>query len=148
MFVDALLLLSDAQAFSATAVSTNTIDLGNVTPKRDLATGEPMALVCQNDVAADFTTGDETYTLEVITSATSNLASPTVLASSLFTAAERAIGSIKILPIPPVVAQQFLGARLTLAGTTPSVTVTMFIQPLAMASLAKPQSYAKGYTIS
>jgi hypothetical protein len=42
MFIDSFLLLSDSQAVTADAASTNTIDLGNVSPKRDIGNGEPM----------------------------------------------------------------------------------------------------------
>ena len=58
MILDSLLKFSDAQALTATADSTNVIDLSN---DRDIGIGEPMALVVTVGVAADFTTGDETY---------------------------------------------------------------------------------------
>ena len=149
MFIDALLLLADAQAFTATAVSTNTIDLGDVTPKRDIGTGEPMELVAAVDVAGDRTTGDETYLLEFLQSANANLSSPDVLVDSAFTLAELVVGEIKRLPIPPgSITKRYIGARLTLAGTTPTITVTLFVQPSAMASLKKPQSYADAITVS
>ena len=87
MFIDALLLVSDAQAITADAVSTNTIDLGNPTVKNRIGSGEPMAFAVQIDVAADFTTTDETYAIEVISSAAANLGTPTVLARYTLTAA-------------------------------------------------------------
>ena len=53
MFIDALLMLWDSQALTGTAavVSANTIDLGNPTVKRDIASGEPMVLVVNVEVA-------------------------------------------------------------------------------------------------
>ena len=58
MFIDALLMLSDSQALTGTAavVSANTIDLGNPTVKRDIASGEPMVLVVTVEVALAGTT--------------------------------------------------------------------------------------------
>lgn len=149
MFVDALLLLSDAQAVSADAVSTNTIDLGNVTPKRDIGTGEPMEVVIQIDVAADFTTGDETYAFEVISSAAANLGTPTVLARRVIAASLLTAGSIHRIPVPPgSITQRYLGVNYDVGGTTPSVTVTAFLQPSSMGSVEKPVSYADAVTIS
>ena len=48
MYVDAQLLFSDAQAVTAAAASTNSIDLGAV---RDIGTGEELYVVCVCDVA-------------------------------------------------------------------------------------------------
>lgn len=131
MFIDALLTVSDAQALSATGVSTNTIDLGNPSVKNRIGSGKPMAMVFTLDVAADFTTGDETYTIQVISSAAANLSSPTVLDSFVInTAANRAAGAIIAIMLPkgqPI--QRFLGANYVLGGTTPSVTVTAELVP-------------------
>lgn len=133
MIMDAYLLLSDAQAFTATAVSTNTIDLGGT--NRDIGAGAvPMTAVLSVDVAADFTTGDEAYTFELITSAAANLGSPTVIASRVITAAQLAAGTLHYLDVPMgVITQRYLGARLTLAGTTPTVTATIAIIPRSFA---------------
>jgi hypothetical protein len=149
MFVDAFQLLSDAQAVTADAVSTNTIDNGAVTPARDIGTGEPLEVVIQVDVAADFTTMDETYAFEVIQSAAANLGSPTVLARRAIAASLLTAGSIHRIPVPPgSITQRYLGVNYDVGGTTPSITVTAFLQPQSMASVAKPISYAKGYTVS
>jgi hypothetical protein len=147
MFLDSLLTLSDAQALSATGVSTNTIDLGNPTVKNRIGSGTPMALVVTNDVAADFTTGDETYTIQLISSASANLSTPTVLDSlAITTAAQRAVGARNVIMMPkglPV--QRYIGVNYVLGGTTPSITVTAEIQP---ASMVDDQTiYAKGYNI-
>ena len=60
MIMDAQLLFSDAQAITAAAGSTNTIDLGAV---RDIGTGENLYLVVTVDVA--FTDGSSNSTLTV-----------------------------------------------------------------------------------
>lgn len=149
MFLDALLLLSDAQALSATGFSTNTVDLGNVTPKRDIGVGEPMCVVFTVDVAADVANGDETYTFQFVQSANANLSSPDVLAQVAIARATLVAGYGFILPIPEgLITKQYIGVQYTLGGTTPSITVTAAIQPQALASLPKPQTHAKAYTIS
>lgn len=146
MIMDALTLVSDAQALTATGVSTNTIDLGNPTVKNRIGSGEPVGFVVTLDVAADFTTTDETYSIQVISSASANLSSPTVLNSLTFnSAADRAAGKQHFLFIPkgaPV--QRYIGLNYVLGGTTPSVTVTAGLIP---ANFAQDQTiYAKGYS--
>lgn len=148
MYIDALLLVSDAQAVTADAVSTNTIDLGNVTPKRRIGTGEPMGFGMQVDVAADFTTGDETYSFEVIESANADLSSATVIAAYTRTAAQLFAGSLHFFTIPPgFPTARYLGLNYNVGGTTPTITVTAWLTTQALFSIAA-QHYAKGYTIS
>jgi hypothetical protein len=147
MYVDSQNLISDAQAVSADAVSTNTIDLGNVTPKNEIGSGEPMCFAVQVDVAADVANGDETYVFEVIQSANANLSSPDILMQREIARASLTAGSIHFLPIPPgSVTKRYLGMNYNVGGTTPSVTVTTFLIPMSQIDTFK--AYAKGYTIS
>lgn len=155
MILDALGLLSDAQAFTVTGgLSTNTIDLGNVTPKRQVGDGRPLALTITVDVAADFTTGDETYRFDLIQSAADTLTTPTILASRAYIATGSFIstllvaGYVIVLTLPPgLPLQRYIGMQVVMANTTPTITVTAFFGPLA-STAAKPQTYAKGYVIS
>lgn len=145
---DALMLLSDAQALTATAVSTNTIDLGNTTPKRDIAVGEPMELSCSVDVAADATTGDETYEFQFVSDDDAALGSPTVLCQVLIPRALLVAGYQFSVPIPQNrILERYVGARFVLGGTTPTITVTVFLQPRSMSSV-KPIHYADAITVS
>lgn len=147
MILDAQTLLSDAQAVTADAVSTNTIDLGDVTPKRDIGSGEPLALVFTVDVAADATTGDETYQFELIQSANANLTSADVLAAMAVAAASLTAGAQVVLPVPPgVITKRYIGANYNVGGTTPTITVTASIVPQSF--VPKIKSYADGFTIS
>lgn len=147
MILDALLLVSDAQAITVDAVSTNTIDLGNPTVKNRIGTGEPMGFAIQVDVAADFTTTDETYAIEIISSAAAALTSPTVLARFVLLASQLTIGKKFALPIPPgMPSQRYLGLNYDVGGTTPSVTLTAALMPLKMID-AEMTIYAKGYSI-
>lgn len=143
-YLDLQALLSDAQAYTATAVSTNAYDTKTAT--NDIGVGEPICVVFSIDVAADFTTGDETYVFTVISSAASALSAPTVLATRTLLATTLVAGYKFFLPIPGGKTQRWIGTSLTLAGTTPSVTVTAGIK--AQKEAEEIRTYPKGYTIS
>jgi hypothetical protein len=148
MYLDALLLVSNAQAVTATAVSTDKIDLGAVTPRRRIGTGEPMGFGVAIDVAADFTTGDETYQFNIVSDEDPALGSPTVIASFVRTAAQLAAGSLHFLPLPQDFPQErYLGLQFVTGGTSPSVTVTAWLTAHDLFSVAAVH-YAKGYVIT
>lgn len=147
MYIDALGLVSDSQALTATGFSTNTVDLSNATIKRQIGTGVSVGFGVNVDVAADFTTTDETYTVEIVQSDNANLSTPDVLSSTLLSAAQRAIGTLLFVPIPigqPT--KRYIGLRYTLAGTTPSITVTAWLGEREMFSVP-PVHYAKNYSV-
>lgn len=129
--MDAQTLLSDAQALTVTAVSTNTYDTGLATT--DISVGEPVVVEFAIDVAADGTTTDETYVFNVISSAAANLGTPTVLVSRTLGFATLVAGYSFYITIPSKT-QRYLGVSYTLGGTTPSVTVTASIKPVRMTS--------------
>ena len=144
MILDALLQLSDAQAITADAVSTNTIDLSAVSPSRKIGTGEPMAILLNVEVAGDFTTGDETYAFEVIQSAAANLGSPTVLNRRVLTAAQLALGAVFSIPLPAgTPTQRYLGLNYDVGGTTPTLTVSAWLVPANFIDMM--ENYAKNY---
>jgi hypothetical protein len=145
MYVDAFLLVSDSQAVTVTAVSTHTIDLSNVTPKRDIEIGEALGFAVCIEVAADFTTGDETYTLEVLQSANADLSAPDVIASRLLSAAERAAGSLIFVGLGAVT-KRYVGMRYTTAGTTPTVTLSSWLTSRELFSKQAPY-YARNYAV-
>lgn len=142
MFLDALTLLSDAQAFGAAAVSTNSYDLGATTPSREVGTGEPLSLAVQVDVAGtvapsviDFISAtDAALTAGVLVHATRSIP-----------LAAMAVGATHLLTIPPgTPTQRYMGARITTAGGT--VTATVWFAPSTMASIP-PKHYAKNYAV-
>lgn len=142
MILDSLLKFSDGQALTATAVSTNVVDLS---VDRDMGIGEPMALVVTLGVDADFTTGDETYQFELQTSVDEAFTSPvTVVASAAINGDELTAGKSVVLPLG-FDNLQYLRANYTLAGTTPTATVDASFQPLRM--IDGTRDYANGYTI-
>ena len=144
MFIDSQLLFSDAQAVTADAGSTNIVDLGIA---RNLFDGEPMAVVLSVDVAADGTTTDETYEFQIETDGDVAFGSPTDLLAHSIGYAALTAGSTHVLPIPVGVSvERYLRVYYNVGGTSPSVTVTAFLQPLSM--VPKLKSYADNITIS
>lgn len=144
MILDAQNLFSDAQAVTADAASTNYIDLGVA---RNLFDGEPMAVVIQVDVAADGTTTDETYEFQIETDDNTSFSSATDLLLHSIGYASLTAGSTHVLPVPVGAAvERYIRVYYNVGGTTPSVTVTAFLQPLSM--VQKYKNYADGLVIS
>jgi len=130
MWIDALLLLSDAQAVTADAASTNTIDLGGT--NKLIGDGEPLAVLFSIDVGGDFTTGDETYEFQIIQSASANLSTPDILARRAISAASLglAAGTQVSVGLPMATpTKRYLGAYYDVGGTTPTITVTAALVP-------------------
>lgn len=142
MILDSLLKFSDAQALTATAASTNVVDLSN---DRVIGIGEPMALVVTVGVAADFTTTDETYQFDLQTDDNEGFSSATSIGSVAVPASALTAGDKVVIPLGHA-NQQYLRANYTLGGTTPSVTVDAFLQPLSMIDGAV--TYPSGYSIT
>lgn len=147
MMFDAQNQFSAAQALTATAVSTNVIDLGSA---RNLGKGEPMAVVFCAIVAADFTTGDETYQFDIQSGATVTPTKviarriPVVTASNV--TSDLGLGKIVVVPLPFDSVDRFLRINYTLGGTTPTLTVTAFLMPMSM--IQSDAQLPDGLTIS
>lgn len=145
MFLDAQNLFSDAQAVTADATSTNVIDLK--ASSSNLGDGEPLAVLITVDVAADATTGDETYEFEVHTDGVAAMSSSTELVARTIAASALTAGSQHVIPIPPGAAfEQFLALKYDVSGTTPTITVTAALLPLSM--IQKQKAYADNIVIS
>lgn len=119
---DALLQFSSAQAVTASAVSTNTVDLSQA---RDLGPGEELHVSISVDTAVT-AAGAGTVTFQLITSAAANLSSPTVIAQTdAIGKAALVIGTKIDLAIPhqttvqgTALGQRYLGVNY-LVGTGP-----------------------------
>lgn len=139
MTVDTRLLVSDAQALTATAVSTDAIPVGLA--GLDVGAGEPVGFAFLIDVAADVASANETYEFQIVGATASDLTTgQVILASRLFTTAQAAsltAGARFVLAFPVgsfnAGSITHLGARYVLTGTTPSATVTSFLTPLSAA---------------
>lgn len=156
-YIDEYLELSDSQALTATALSTNVIDLGLT---RAIGNGEAMVVVFTVEVAADQTSADEDYTfaLEVASNATitanrqeigqlvfeSGTPTAPALNADLLVAGFQF--AIAVPPSAISIGNRYLAARYTLAGTTPTITVSADLRPAYDVSI--PVTYASGFTVS
>lgn len=157
MITDAQLTFSDAQALTATAVGTNVIDLS---VDRSIGNGEPLEVVFTVTVDADQTTGDEDYTFDIEYASDAaqttgrqligrrifESGTPTAPAQNADLLVAGFSFSITVPQTDLSESERYLGVRYTLAGTSPSVTVTASLQPSSMVD--SYNTYAAGYTIS
>jgi len=120
MIIDSRLEFSDAQALTATAVSTNIIDLSS---DRDVGVGEPLWLVISCDVALAGTS--PTLDIDLQTDSAAGMSSPTVIMSSVQKTA-MAAGDKIVLAVPNA-NEQFLRVNYTIGGTTPTVTLSAWL---------------------
>lgn len=141
MVLDAQAQFSDSQALTATAVSTNVIDLKG---DFNIGIGEPMSVVISVEVALDDSDGDETY---VFTVQSGSSATPTdVIATKTATRGDAA-GTKYVLGIPAdTSADQYLRLNYTLGGTSPSGTVSAYLVQTKLVD--NYVQYANNYTIS
>jgi hypothetical protein len=132
MSVDARLLVSAAQALTATAVATDTIPLE--VAGLDLGAGEPLGFAFHVNVAADATTGDETYEFQIVTSTASDgTTGQDVISSEAIARATLAAGYRFLLPVPVsriAATATHITAKYVLGGTTPTITCTAYLTPL------------------
>lgn len=117
MIIDRLLEFSDAQALTATAASTNVIDLGS---DAAVGPGRPLWVVITIDVELDGTT--PTFQAALQTDDNDSFASPTVIAESEQFSALAAVD--KIVIGVPYSNERYLRLNYTLGGTSPTVTVS------------------------
>ena len=143
MITDKLLRVSEDQAVTSTAVSTDTIDLGVA---RDMGEGTPLYM---NFAVTTAMTGGTSIKFEVITSAAANLGSPIVIGSSdaILTAA-LTLGKNIVVRLNPDIAgkgQRYLGARYTVSGTYNGGKITADV----VETIGDGQKYyASGFTVA
>lgn len=150
MAIDALLQLSSAQAVTASAVSTNTIDLS---VNRDIGSGSDIYAHFTVDTAAA-AAGAATVTFQIITSASAALTSPTVLtqtdaiAKTELTAGRRPITleiPSSVLLAQPI-GQRYIGVQYVV-GTGP-LTAGAFSCVLTDYKVDASKYYPSGYTVA
>ena len=143
MITDKLLRVSEDQALTTTAVSTNTIDLGVA---RDMGEGTTLYM---NFAVTEALANGTSVKFEVISSAAANLGSPTVIGSTdaILTAA-LTLGKNVVVRINPDIAgkgQRYLGARYTIAGTFNAGKVTADV----VETIGDGRKfYASGFTVA
>jgi len=124
MILDKELLLSDGQDAKANGAkdSTNVIDLS--VAGRDIGKGEQLYVVVVIDL---YTAGSNTVvTITLQTGATTGL--DTAIWSKAFAAADIATGMVPIvIPIPPGIAEQYMGLVYDCTTAATALTVTAFV---------------------
>jgi len=154
MIMDKFLEFSDAQAVTATAISTNVVDLyplGNnqvTNLTRDIGTGENIYLVVNTITAATDTGSDATLVITLESDDNTSLSSPTVhytsatLAFATFSPANTNLVKIKL---PAGNYERYLGVRFTVAnGPLTAGTFDAFLVKDAQSFTA----YKSGFSIS
>lgn len=149
MMTDALLQLSSAQAVTATAVSTNTIDLSQA---RDIGSGNDLYAVFTVDTTAT-AAGAATVNFQIITSANANLSSANVLVQTdaipiaQLTAGRKPIAieiPESILTSLPI-GQRYLGVNYVV-GTGP-LTAGAFSATITDTDVSVSKNYPSGFTV-
>lgn len=153
MILDKFLEFSDAQAVTATAISTNVVDLaplGNgvgTNTVRDIGAGEDLYLIVRTLTAATDVGSDATLTVTFESSATENLNSSTVHFSTgalAFAAFSPAGTELVRIALPGGNYQRYIGVRYTVAnGPLTGGTFDAFIVKDAQSY----RPYAVGSTI-
>lgn len=144
MILDEQNQYSLGQELTATAVSQNIIDHG---VGSNIGIGEPMCILLTLDVAADGTTGDETYTAALQTDDNENFTSATQVGGTITITRGDPAGTRYVLSVPPDTAmEQYSRLYYTLGGTTPTVTVSAHLIP--QQNMDNYISYANGFAIT
>jgi hypothetical protein len=153
MITDVLLTVSGSnnpgsaisgQAITATAVSTNTIDLGTA---RDIGEGEGLAMVFTVIQAFNSLTS---LTMNVITDDNDALSSGTVIGSTGAVAlANLTAGKQYVVRLPAQIAslgERYLGASYTVAGTSP--TQGSILAQIVLDVQDGKKFYASGFSVA
>lgn len=121
MIIDRRLQVSLNQALTATAPSTDTIDLGS---DRDIGPGEPLWFVIVFKTAMTGTS--PTFAAAIQTDDTSGFGSPATLVTSETVSGATPAGRQIVIPMP-LTNERHLRLNYTLGGTTPAVTVDAWL---------------------
>lgn len=120
MIMDGELEFSDSQAVTASAISTNVVDLGDDVTTRNIGGAGALYLVVQTDVAATDAGSDATLTVTLESDSTADLAtSPTTHLSTgalAFATFSPAGTTLLVTPLPKGDYERYLGVRYTVAA--------------------------------
>lgn len=145
MIYDAALLFSDAQAITATADSTNVIDL---TTARDLGVGEELYIALTVTTAFTDASSDSTLAVALVTDDNASLSSDSTVMSLVTIPALAAAGTTYFIRVPIATLNQYeryIGLTYTPANgnlTTGAITAGI------VKDIQKWKAYPSGVTIS
>ena len=151
MYLDKQAEFSDAQAVTATTISTNVVDLisnsSGKNPLRDIGTGQDVYLVVTTQTAATDTGSDATLTVTLesddnvgLTSPTVHIASPT-LAFAAFAPAGSVVIAVKL---PAGSYERYLGVRYTVAA---GPLLTGAFDAFLTTDVSAYRAYARNYVV-
>ena len=121
--VDAREELSDAQALTASADSTNVVDLTQTA--RQIGAGKPMFVHFNVPVAASTGNANETYEFRIATGAAASLGTSL---NALAIARGTLIAGYKFsMAFPNVGVLRYVGVEYVLGGTSPTITMDAYI---------------------
>lgn len=144
MILDAQLQFSDSQAVTATAASTNYVDLGVA---RDIGTGEDLYIVVNCEVAMTDSGSDSTLAVALEGDSTTTF-SPDATVDLFTFAAASAAGTVKIAKLSPgsgPLGYRYIQLKYTPAnGNLTTGTFSAFLTN----NIDKYTAYADGITIS
>lgn len=144
MVLDALGLVSSAQQVTSDVVSTSSVDLGNVTPKRAVGSGEALGYLVVF-TAAGTNTGSIIISAIDSTAAALNAGVVKLNARALVTA-DLVAGNTFFIELPPnTPTQRYTGLDYDVTGTV-DITITACLIPQSFYAAYK--SYNKGFTVS
>ena len=155
MYVDSQELFSDSQAVTATAISTNVLDLnpdlgGLANGIQDIGNGRDVYLVVQTSVTATDAGSDATLTLTLESDSTANLATAPVVhysTGALAFATYATAGSVFVagVVLPNADYKRYLGLRYTIgAGPLTAGAFTAFLT----LDVQRYKNYASGFTVA
>lgn len=122
MIFDKTLQFSADQALTATAASTDYLDLSS---DRDIGPGNPLWLCIASKAAPGGTS--PTIAISIETDDNSSFSSAvTALAAPVLSAAQFALGTLYVIPWP-FTNERFNRVKYTLGGTSPTFTVDAFL---------------------
>lgn len=142
MITDKLLRVSEDQAITTTAVSTNTIDLGTA---RDIGEGKTLYMYFTVTAAM---VGGTSIDFEIVNDDNAALSSPAVIGSSgAIATSDLGVGATVAVKFNPQIGstgQRYVGARYTVAGTYTAGTVTADVVETIQDG---KKYYASGFTL-
>lgn len=152
MYLDKQAEFSDAQAVTATAISTNVVDLisnsSGKNPLRDIGIGQDVYLVVITQTAATDTGSDATLTVSLESDSTVDLATSATLhftTGALAFAAFSPVGTVlAAVKLPAGNYERYLGVRYTVA--TGPLTAGAF-DAFLTTDVAAYRAYARNYVV-